>query len=129
MTIREQIAECNTSFALTVLYKNLNALEESFQDGNTNYVDYKIQELDILNDIEKHFPEKTRLNSPSHRIGASPSPEFQKVRHSKPMLSLDNAFSMDDVQSFMEKINRFLNQITIFRETKNYVYVFFICNH
>jgi hypothetical protein len=51
MTIREQIAECNTSFALTVLYKNLNALEESFQDGNTSYVDYKIQELDILNDI------------------------------------------------------------------------------
>jgi hypothetical protein len=51
MTIREQITACNTSFALTVLYKNLNALEESFQDGNTNYVDYKIQELDILNDI------------------------------------------------------------------------------
>lgn len=62
------------------------------------------------NEIEKHFPEKTRLNSPSHRIGASPSPEFQKVRHSKPMLSLDNAFSMDDVQSFMEKINRFLKK-------------------
>jgi DNA ligase (NAD+) len=62
------------------------------------------------NDIEKHFPEKTRLNSPSHRIGATPSPEFQKVRHSKPMLSLDNAFSMDDVQNFMEKVNRFLKK-------------------
>lgn len=62
------------------------------------------------NDIEKKFPEKTRLNSPSHRIGASPSPEFQKVRHSKPMLSLDNAFSMEDVQNFMEKVNRFLKK-------------------
>ena len=51
MTIRDQIAACNTSFALTVLYKRLNALEESFQDGNTNYVDYKTLELDILNDI------------------------------------------------------------------------------
>ena len=62
------------------------------------------------NQLEKRFPEKIRLDSPTHRIGASPSPEFQKVRHSKPMLSLDNAFSEDDVQSFIDRINRFLKQ-------------------
>ena len=51
MTIREQIAACNTTFALEVLYKNLELLEEKHQDGHINYVDFKIQELDILNDI------------------------------------------------------------------------------
>lgn len=52
MTIKEQITASNNSFALTILHKNLNALQESFQDGNINYVDFKIQELDILNNIE-----------------------------------------------------------------------------
>jgi DNA ligase (NAD+) len=67
--------------------------------------------------IERRFPEHKRLDSPSHRIGAELLPEFQKVRHRTPMLSLDNAFSLNDVQSFMDRANRFLkNDLTTFLE-------------
>lgn len=52
MTIREQIATCNREFALTILHKRLELLNSAFQDGNINYVDFKLLELDIINDID-----------------------------------------------------------------------------
>jgi len=58
--------------------------------------------------IERRFPELVREDSPSRKVGAAPAEGFGKVRHSRPMLSLDNAFSDDDVQDFEAKIRRFL---------------------
>src|SRR5262249_32255906 len=60
-------------------------------------------------EIEHRFPDLRRLDSPSHRIGAPPAEGFRKVKHRKPMLSLDNAFSMKDVIAFLSRIRRFLN--------------------
>lgn len=42
-------------------------------------------------------------------IGAAPLEKFGKLVHKKPMLSLDNAFTKEDVENFFSKINRFLN--------------------
>jgi DNA ligase (NAD+) len=58
--------------------------------------------------IEQRFPELVREDSPSRKVGAAPADGFGKVRHSRPMLSLDNAFSDEDVQDFEAKIRRFL---------------------
>ena len=41
-------------------------------------------------------------------IGSSPSNKFKKVKHSKPMLSLSNAFNKEDMFDF-EKIKNYLN--------------------
>ena len=42
-------------------------------------------------------------------IGSKPSAKFEKIKHSKPMLSLGNAFQMKDMLDFKKKINNFLN--------------------
>src|SRR6478672_7922691 len=61
-----------------------------------------------FNAIEKRFPEFVSADSPSQKVGAAPSGRFRKVRHAIPMLSLDNAFSEEDVTDFVGRIERFL---------------------
>src|SRR3954447_25679176 len=61
-----------------------------------------------LNSIEARFPEFVASDSPSQKVGAAPSGKFRKVRHAVPMLSLDNAFSEQDVLDFVGRIRRFL---------------------
>jgi DNA ligase (NAD+) len=59
--------------------------------------------------IEQRFPDLRTLESLSLKVGVAPSGRFPKVRHAVPMLSLDNAFSEEDVTKFVERIRRFLN--------------------
>ena len=70
-------------------------------------------EYDVLrhrNDaIEMAFPELVREDSPSKRVGAPVREGFSKIRHARPMLSLGNAFSTDDVVGFFDRVRRFLN--------------------
>jgi DNA ligase (NAD+) len=60
------------------------------------------------NAIEARFPDLVRKDSPSRRVGAAPSRGFRKVQHAVPMLSLDNAFTEQDVVDFVGRIRRFL---------------------
>ncbi len=58
--------------------------------------------------IEARFPDLLRYDSPSRRVGAAPSEGFAKFTHSRPMLSLGNAFNDDDVRDFVQRVRRFL---------------------
>ena len=58
--------------------------------------------------IEEKFPDLRTLQSLSLKVGARPARGFAKVRHAVPMLSLDNAFSLEDVTDFVGRIKRFL---------------------
>jgi DNA ligase (NAD+) len=58
--------------------------------------------------LEDRFPAFVRPDSPSKRVGAAPSGGFTKVKHSRPMLSLSNAFDEADVRDFIARIQRFL---------------------
>jgi DNA ligase (NAD+) len=58
--------------------------------------------------IEARFPELRTLESLTMRVGAAPARGFAKARHSVPMLSLDNAFTEQDVVDFVDRIRRFL---------------------
>jgi DNA ligase (NAD+) len=58
--------------------------------------------------IESTFPHLTRADSPSRQIGAAPAAHLAKVAHARPMMSLDNAFSDEEVEEFVRRVRRFL---------------------
>ncbi|PZP56646.1 MAG: DNA ligase (NAD(+)) LigA [Micavibrio aeruginosavorus] len=60
-----------------------------------------------LEKIEKDFPDLA--NTESHKVGAKPAKGFRTVAHSKPMLSLGNAFAEEDVTDFFDRIRKFLS--------------------
>jgi len=59
--------------------------------------------------IEARFPELIRADSPSRGVGATPSATFAPAQHAKPMLSLDNVFTDEDVVDFVGSVRRFLS--------------------
>lgn len=61
-----------------------------------------------LVDLENSYPHLITPDSPSQRVGAKPLEKFETVRHTLPMLSLENAFDEKEVRDFDERIKRFL---------------------
>ena len=84
------------------LYFEKNAPKIS--DSNFDQLKSEILEL------EKKFSFLKSQDSPSKVLGFKPSKNFNKVSHKKPMLSLANAFSEEDLKNFEKKIFNFLDQ-------------------
>jgi len=59
-------------------------------------------------ELEERFPKLVRADSPSKRLGAAPTGALAKVTHSRPMLSIENAFSEEEVREFVARVRRFL---------------------
>ncbi|PIW36452.1 MAG: NAD-dependent DNA ligase LigA [Candidatus Kerfeldbacteria bacterium CG15_BIG_FIL_POST_REV_8_21_14_020_45_12] len=66
--------------------------------------------LDSLKDelfkLEDQFPEFVTADSPTQRVAGEPSSQFSKVKHSQRMLSLNDAFSSEDVFGWLERLKR-----------------------
>jgi len=60
--------------------------------------------LQELRALESEHPEFVTADSPTQRVGATPTDEFAEVRHRVPMLSLDNAFTEDDLRAFDRRV-------------------------
>lgn len=61
--------------------------------------------------VEARFPELVRADSPSRKVGFTPLPTFAQIVHARPMLSLDNTFSDEDVQDFVNSVYRYLGRL------------------
>jgi DNA ligase (NAD+) len=62
--------------------------------------------LGALRALEKRFPSLSTVDSPTHRVGGTPLDRFDKIRHPEPLLSLGNAFDLDDVSQWYERCRR-----------------------
>ena len=60
-------------------------------------------------ELEATFPQLVRADSPSKHLGAAPTSSLAKVAHARPMLSLDNGFSDEEVVEFVARVRRFLS--------------------
>jgi len=63
-----------------------------------------------LQSLEAAYPELDSVDSPSHQVGGRPSARFAQVRHAVPMLSLNNAFSDEEVADFVRRIQERLQR-------------------
>ncbi len=54
--------------------------------------------------LEARYPQSQRADSPSQRVGGQPLQQFRQVAHEVPMLSLDNAFSAEDMVHFNRRL-------------------------
>lgn len=61
-----------------------------------------------LQKLEDQFPEFITKDSPTQRVGGKALDEFQKVKHTKPILSLVDAFSKEDLEAWEERNRRLL---------------------
>lgn len=62
--------------------------------------------LGELRTLEDAFPELITPDSPTQRVGATPADLFAPVTHRAPMLSLDNAFSFEELDAWGERVAR-----------------------
>ncbi|TAJ41928.1 MAG: NAD-dependent DNA ligase LigA [Reyranella sp.] len=65
-----------------------------------------------LKAIEARFPQLVDMFSPTQKVAPTPTTAFAKVRHAKPMLSLDNAFTDEELQGFLDRVRRGLERET-----------------
>ncbi|MGH2554270.1 MAG: DNA ligase LigA-related protein, partial [Actinomycetota bacterium] len=63
-----------------------------------------------LRSLEEQFPELVTTDSPTQRVGSRPSELFAPVRHRARMLSLDNAFSWEELNAWGKRVERALGR-------------------
>ncbi|WP_298209177.1 NAD-dependent DNA ligase LigA [Ferrimicrobium sp.] len=72
-----------------------------------------------LVELERQHPERVVPTSPTQRVGAPPLHLFAPVVHQSPMLSIDNVFSSDDLDAWVDRVSRLLGEEpTLFGELK-----------
>ncbi|QWC00010.1 NAD-dependent DNA ligase LigA [Mycoplasmatota bacterium] len=76
------------------------------------------QLMNELIQLEEEHPEYKTPDSPTQRVGGEVSSKFEKVEHERPMLSLGNVYSEDEIRSFDHKIKKVVENYTYTVELK-----------
>ena len=113
--MEKKVKEKETSNEIKRKYIKLK--KEVNQHNKLYYQDNKPKISDVeydkiwkkLKEIEIKYPNLKTTDSPISKVGYSPSKNLKKIKHSTPMLSLDNAMEKNDLINFMEKTKRYLN--------------------
>jgi DNA ligase (NAD+) len=107
----DTISEAEAANRLMRLAKEIARHDKLYHDQDAPQI--SDAEYDALvrenRELEERFPKLVRADSPSKRLGAAPTTALAKVTHARPMLSLENAFSDEEVREFVARVRRFLN--------------------
>src|ERR1017187_2854503 len=69
--------------------------------------------MNELKRIEAAHPELLTADSPTQRVGGKPAEGFRKVRHSRSMLSLDNAYSADELRDWDRRVRELAGRLPV----------------
>lgn len=101
------------------IQEKIHALREELNQYNYNYYildapiisDFEFdQKLKELLDLEKEYPQFFDVNSPTQRVGGGITKNFPTVVHENRMYSLDNSYSIEDLQDWEKRIEKALNE-------------------
>ena len=101
------------------IQEKIHALREELNQYNYNYYildapvisDFEFdQKLKELQDLEKEYPQFFDVNSPTQRVGGGVTKNFPTVVHESRMYSLDNSYSIEDLQDWEKRIEKALNE-------------------
>ena len=99
--------------------QRIAALSEELERHNYNYYilakptisDYEFDmKLEELARLEHEFPEFLSPSSPTQRVGGGITKEFKSVKHRYPMLSLSNSYSKEDIEDFINRIKKSIDE-------------------
>jgi DNA ligase (NAD+) len=108
-----ELSSAEAEAELKVLAAEIAAHDKAYYQNDAPVVsDAEYDALRRRNEaIEARFPDLIRDGSPSRRVGAPVASGFAKVVHARPMLSLANAFTDQDLAEFVEGVRRFLKEL------------------
>jgi DNA ligase (NAD+) len=69
--------------------------------------------MNELKRLETQYPDLLTPDSPSQRVGGKPAEGFQKVRHSRPMLSLDNAYTEEELRDWDRRVHELAGNLPV----------------
>src|ERR1700739_1623648 len=69
--------------------------------------------MNELKRLETEHPELLTQDSPTQRVGGKPAEGFQKVRHSRPMLSLDNAYTEEELRDWDRRVRELAGNLPV----------------
>lgn len=109
----DNLTEMEAAAELERLAAELAAHDQAYHTDDAPVIpDAEYDALRRLNDaIEAKFPDLVREDSPSRQVGAAPAAGFAKVTHARPMLSLGNVFSEEELRDFVDGLRRFLKEL------------------
>ncbi len=88
---------------------------EYYLEGRPSVSDREYDRLfDQLVELENRYPELKTPDSPTHRVGSDLDSDFPEVRHSVPILSLDKAYTPEEVYDWMVKSSQAVGQALSF---------------
>lgn len=104
------------------VFDTIKNLRDELNQHNYNYYvldnptisDFEFdQKLKQLQDLEAHHPEFFDENSPTQRVGGSITKNFETVQHEYRMYSLDNSYSIEDLQDWEIRIQKVLGDVPL----------------